>query len=521
MKKILAFICLTLLFINYVKSIDEETENKYWAVRKDRLEKLMKEKETAAVELTEQDQVRFDQSHFYKNKMIEKLQSKSIPVQELQNVKQTKTKESKFASFLSVDRVWMDQDDPKRFFLNTAYTTNINSIPSTGFAGVQGWSGSYWPMRNGGISVRYNKNEKNTIGAVDRNTGNYLRYYTWSESVFRYSQPSEHKIYSANADFARYVDENYSAAEKYDLLVGDLNYTLTNYMKNDGKKYAFGNDVTGWFGICHGWAPASFYFSKPQHEVNLLTQNGMNIRFLPDDIKALTSLFFANASFKTLFVGNRCEYYYPNPGWFSSPNCLSLNAGTFIIVLGNHVGRYGKNLIYEPSADPEIWNEPLRNYSFRYYNVFSNKFSPYASSVKTPMNQLRASADPYLNYVAKSNPKATYAVGVFVKTTHTLYTQLTDLVHDNSTAEDKDESMEYDAILELDDNDNILGGEWKHKEHPNFIWYWDESTPIEGISDKDFPSFVWTSSLPDLATKASSKGQPLKAVVNFLVNSAA
>jgi len=53
----------------------------------------------------------------------------------------------------------------------------------------------------------------------------------WQESIVRYHQPADHNEHYNSDDFENYVDNIYSPSEKYDLLVGDTNYTLTNSMK--------------------------------------------------------------------------------------------------------------------------------------------------------------------------------------------------------------------------------------------------------------------------------------------------
>jgi hypothetical protein len=109
--------------------------------------------------------------------------------------------------------------DDKPSNLISGYTTNIASIPSTGETATIPWSGYYWALRYGDTSMRYVKGTKNTYG---------LQYST---SVSKYKQPAEHKAYYLKSGWNNYVKNNYSAAEKYDLLVGDYGYTYTNKQK--------------------------------------------------------------------------------------------------------------------------------------------------------------------------------------------------------------------------------------------------------------------------------------------------
>jgi len=145
----------------------------------------------------------------------------------------------------------------------------VQSLPIAGNSEKKPWSASYFPERNGVISARYAPNKSNTIGLVN-NLGNYVNYYTLVQSIYKYNQPSEHRsLYSSNT-FENYVNNNYSPSEKYDLLVGDNSYILTNFLKRKSISLAKNGDVPSWFGICHGVAPATIYFNKPVRPVTLV-----------------------------------------------------------------------------------------------------------------------------------------------------------------------------------------------------------------------------------------------------------
>ena len=432
----------------------------------------------------------------------------------------------RFSSFLAMDRQWLPSDDPKIFFGDTPYISNINGLPTVGKSSVIGWSGSYWPMRSGGISARYPPTEKNTIGQWDPNTEMFLTFFNWAVSVAMYAQPAEHLAYSGSGSYSKYVEDNYSPAEKYDLLIGDYSFTLTNYCKNEGAKWQYNGDVVAWFGICHGWAAASTYYPAPQNSVYVTAVNGMTLKFFPDDVKALTSQFWANANFTTLFVGNRCPFYPNQPSFLSDGTCRSLSAGTFITVLGNHVGLKGKSITFDPTADPEIWNHPLNNYTIRYFNPLTNDFFSSASGAKVPLSSLQMSSDTFLNYVATvSAPGTAYVVGFFIKINYTTETPQNKLVHGDSTGEPIFEDKEYEGFLDLDANDNIVGGEWKYTAYPQYLWYYDENKTLETEGDIHLPRFLGSAmGLNDLASNtidSSNKGQVLKSIVDYLAYTSA
>jgi hypothetical protein len=439
---------------------------------------------------------------------------------------QVKQNNPKFSSFLAVERQWLATDDPKKFFLENGFSTSIHSIPTAGASSKVGWSGSYWPMRNGGISVRYPKNSRNTIGQIDPATGNYLSFYNWSTSVSKYAQPAEHRAYSGSSSYARYVEANYSPAEKYDLLIGDYDFTLTNFAKSEGAKWAFNGDVIGWFGICHGWSPASTYYPEPRAPVYVTAVNGMTLKFFPDDVKALASQFWANAKYTTLFAGSRCPFYPSQPGFLSSGECRSLNPGTLLLVLGNHVGLRGKSITLDPSSDPEIWNHPIKDYKIRYFNPITNDFFTSAAGAKSSIGSIRRATDSYLRYVARvSAPGTMSVVGFMIKITFTKLTPIDKLVHGDTTAPTEFDTKEYVGFIDLDRNDNIIGGEWKHTAYPQYLWYYDEFKSLESLGDNFLPMFRGSAfGLNDLAKNAkatSAQGQVFKSITDYLAYTSA
>ena len=99
-----------------------------------------------------------------------------------------------------------------------------------------------------------------------------------------------------------------SPAEKYDLLVGDENLTLTKMMWNEGRTYFQSTGkVERWMGICHGWAAAAFMHERPANPVQVKGYKGEDLLFYPSDIKALTSLLWAKNDYQSRFVGGRCN----------------------------------------------------------------------------------------------------------------------------------------------------------------------------------------------------------------------
>ena len=139
-----------------------------------------------------------------------------------------------------------------------------------------------------------------------------LAEHPWSDTVWpiakgivawRFEDPAFPSSYDwkENADYVTShscsVDQ-LSPAEKYDLLVGDTTQSLTHAMLKTGQTYyEESGSVASWMGICHGWSPASYMVPRPAKAVEFLAADGRTkIRFVPSDIKALTSLLWANGN---------------------------------------------------------------------------------------------------------------------------------------------------------------------------------------------------------------------------------
>lgn len=430
-------------------------------------------------------------------------------------------------SFLSLKQAIPSGQGPEYFFVNSQYERSIDRLPLSG-EGKEPWSASYWPIRNGAISVRYNKNySMNTIGIWDFSRNSWKSQYTLSQSIYKYSQPSEWNSIAASQRQA-YVDYIYSPAEKYDILVGDSNFGLTAYLKRYSSQFSQNGDCPGWYGICHGWAPASFRYPKALKSVTLTAADNLTrVTFLPNDIYALTSLFWANASFTTRFLGAICPYSDssqiksdPYTGLYLDPQCSAINPGAFVLAMGNELGIKKLNAILDPSSDGEIWNQPIKSYTMRFFNVLTKTFAASVAEAKQPVNRVKASTDSFMRFISNRVSYNTVSiVGVFMTYTYSVETEP---VHNNQPNQFYSKTDQTIASLELDAYNNIIGGEWLTNKHPNFMWKPDEASTPAGKYDSVSPSFTGsTYSLQQLSTyaKASSQyGQPLKTVVDYIVN---
>jgi len=91
----------------------------------------------------------------------------------------------------------------------------------------------------------------------------------------------------------------------------------------------------------------------------------------------------------------------------------------------------------------------------------------------------------------------------------------------NDTLPDNTDSRKYRFFIELDQNENVIGGEWSKNKHPIFIWNPAEGKPIHGLGDKQVPSFNGSveelNKLSDIASAVSSQNTVLGAIVKYFV----
>jgi hypothetical protein len=272
---------------------------------------------------------------------------------------------------------YTSMDDPATIVSGQNMITDIFKLQEAGLNRGETkkdmWSDYYWPIAFGGLSYRYASSEfTNFVRRSDHDLDD-----TW-KVIFDYLQD-----YPAN-----YVENinDLSPAEKYDLLVGDENFTLTQANAEGGRYYYenYGN-VEAWMGICHGWAPASYMMKRPVKSVTLTAHDGeTQITFRPTDIKALASLLWASNTYHSKFVGGRCNDKEPETdenGRIQSQECFDNNPGAWHIAVTNEIGANKNTFVMDATYDYEVWNHPISSYSTSYFNPVTMDFSGLKESI--------------------------------------------------------------------------------------------------------------------------------------------
>jgi hypothetical protein len=192
-----------------------------------------------------------------------------------------------------------------------------------------------------------------------------------------------------------------------------------------------------------------------------------NVTFEPMDIKALITQIYDTANVGTIFTGQRCNLQDPPKdiyGRFVNEECRDISPGFFHLTITNYIGRFGKSFVVDVSADYEVWNHPVVKYEI----LQQKKISP-EDVMSLYFPDANATAYPF-NRDAKSL--------LFVETE--MY-YVTESDENNSGLKDKyTRTKYYFYILELDLQENIIGGEWvaaSHYLHPDFIY-----VPVGAVS---------------------------------------
>ncbi len=371
-------------------------------------------------------------------------------------------------------------------------------------AGFQPWNGSYWPTHKGIIASRFA--DPGWPDSKDWQT-NYNYYMSHSP---------------ADVLAAGQID-SLSPAEKYDLLSGDSAWTLTAAMWKKGQDIlgTFGA-VPTWFGICHGWSAANHMrVPEAKHPVTVTSADGLHsIVFFPSDIEALVSYLWAESPPTSVFLGARCETSHPkeDAGHVTDPACFDSNPATWHLSVLNRVGRDRLSLVMDSSAGAEVWNYAVDSYVFRYFDPVTLKPGMTLADAAVPIAEYYS--DPFTAY---RSPGTAYVVGVAM---NVFMPAATEPTHYSPSAERliKVKSFIYD--LELDASFNAIGGEWRSKERPDFIWTFKTGTAPWTVQDGQAAG-TWDArgQLPDgwaqLARDGSVRGKIMAKITNALVERAA
>lgn len=393
--------------------------------------------------------------------------------------------------FLSVDQ-----------FIGGTVEKNIYNLNAykIGQAQITPWSGHYWPIYEGGIGARYGDSK-----------------FPHSES-FRVNYRYFQKNYLKDVLSIQNLDR-LSPAEKYDLLSGDKDWNLTKYSWAVGKHYYDQTKkVETWMGICHGWAPAAFIVPEPKKSFDInLSESGKTIKIYPDDVKALISQLWAQADVPVSFVGGRCNDKNPKTderGRIISRKCFDANPASWHLVLLNLMGKEKKSFVFDATYDYEVWNQPLASYKLKYFNPNDKITTDDLNSAKILYTDFKK--DPYMKYRSK-NIKS--IVGVQLDLSYVVENLPYEVDGTDANLPSVVE-VTYFYDLEIDENDNVIGGEWYQVAHPDMMWKPNITRPVAKFETENSfwdGNFPMPTDLKVLSQKNSKFGEPMSSIVDQLI----
>ncbi|MBY0517541.1 MAG: hypothetical protein K2P81_11560 [Bacteriovoracaceae bacterium] len=405
------------------------------------------------------------------------------------------------------------------------------------------WGGSFWPLIQGQIANTWQ----------EKSYSEPWKLLGWKGNVKRWEKRRDKELPNVLSMTEKELAE-LAPSEKYDLILGDKSFDLTNRIWNfaekwgETKKWGFLSSIdipegyripkanklmALWEGICHGWALAAGTYPRPEKSVFVFLPNGKRVLFYPDDIKALVSLMYSNSTLQShvLVEGYRCNEKNPPRDEFGRnvdsmpqklgeeilPRCADVHPAVWHSSVVNLIGVQGRALVTEIDMNATVNNHPMAGYKFRWFNPNTGKTGKIADSLL----ELKDYVDPYQS---ARNPEATKLIGVEMDMVYVDWVTPKDNLT-NSIEDDKLKTQTFLYDLELDKNGNIVGGQWRAErvikkydqdedgvapsiKQPDFFW----------VAPKDYKNYFKPLTLEPWNTKLpvpSSWGTPARSAHAF------
>jgi len=256
-----------------------------------------------------------------------------------------------------------------------------------------------------------------------------------------------------------------------------------------------------WYGHCNGTSVAVSRYQSPKSSVKrpkgcVIGTSGC-VEFQPSDIRALLSEMNMNARAKFI-SGRRCNLKASDvqrrPALRADPQvmdaCDDLNPGSFHVSLVNFLGRMKQPIVFDENQNDEVWNYPVYKYKYTSSGPLDENQAVAALQLGTPIDSW------VFNPKARSWQKINMTLS---------YRNAVSETPANAGQTGNPVNISYEYILELDDNNDVIGGEWVgayRYAHPDFIWMpfepseptGDDSRGNPGLSNKEVTS-IWAESV--------------------------
>jgi hypothetical protein len=371
--------------------------------------------------------------------------------------------------FLTVARAITPDNDPKNLTTQINFEKNIfrlDQIPRSMEQALskRPWADRRWPMLHAMLGSRYSDSG---FLEVAENSGfeganSYINNFSIRRAV-RASVTNPGAI------------DLLSPSEKYDLLVGDLDGTLTKSLWLEAKRLSLEKGIKNWMGLCEGSAAAAVTENEPVNKIVVKSAfNGIPVTFNAVDIKGLLALSWSSYGIDIPIIGNRCDLKKPD---VSNAACWDTNPAAWHIAVLNLVGDRRGHLMIDRDPGVEVWNVPVLNYKFEYIHPITGAVINRIQDAMTDISKM-----PNIQGLRRT-PGTKYIVGV--KMSVIGGNRVNNLVPNNGSTPLVRSTFNYIYDLELAANGNILGGEWRGKtDRPDFIWAIGEKVKPAAKGDK-------------------------------------
>ncbi|KAK1943985.1 hypothetical protein P3T76_005381 [Phytophthora citrophthora] len=355
-------------------------------------------------------------------------------------------------------------------YFHSSLELNLKRLARNAAYYVMPWPSSYWPVFRDGINYRWGSNQPSAAEKYATAFGVDPTSFTKKISEFSgIDSMKSHKPCFSENDCKNLNDGSTCAIR-------------------EGQQQGY--CVPMWYGICHAWAPAALLEPEPRCAVE---KNG--VTFQPLDIKALLTQVYDDGGVKTVFTGARFDGPDSSAskdqyGRYIDGSRRDLGPGYMHVALANIIGRFNSSVVLDVTGGAEVWNQPV--YS---YQVISQR-------------ELTPSAAANEFYGQNSYPFNGKAQRImYTETTVAWMVETYDnggLVSSGRASKHMD-SKTYTYLLELDNEYNILGGEWvknSSDDHPDFLWFPESRPKMDRITEVDI-SYRNVRELLDQATNCA------------------
>lgn len=306
-----------------------------------------------------------------------------------------------------------------------------------------------------------------------------------------------------------------SPAEKYDLWIGDLDRTFSTEIWNEVNAQLSRAEVPSWLGLCEGSSSASMRFSQPQKNVKVSSRiPGVEIEFMVGDIKGLLAYMMTTYVSDDLSIfGKRCRLETVD---YSTKECFDVNPGAFHQILVQMIKNPAKFpfMILDRTNNSTVWNSALLSASIAYYDPQSSILNS-NKAIDHLVNARQYQPPVGSPGWAPGTQKLLY-VGTILRVSDTRNT-----LEFNELGKMSSLDLEIRYILELNNKNEIIGGEWLTPQYPDFLWQLPRDYRPQAYGDRETEFYEWDGvDFPEevrpLILESSKRAQPLFKLIDYI-----